>query len=51
MAVTTDVLVAPDVLQRVLSAGRADGADFVEIYVEDKRSSSAGLDDGRIEQV
>ena len=51
MAVTTDVLVAPDVLQRVLSARRADGADFVEIYVEDKRSTSAGLDDGRIEQV
>ncbi|MGA0063871.1 MAG: TldD/PmbA family protein [Ilumatobacteraceae bacterium] len=51
MPASTEVLVAPDVLQRVLSAGRSDGADFVEIYVEDKRSTSAGLDDGRIEQV
>ena len=51
MPATTDDLVATDVLQRVLSAGRADGADFIEIYVEDKRSTSAGLDDGRVEQV
>ena len=27
------------------------GGDFAEIYAEDKRSTSAGLDDGRVEQV
>ena len=27
------------------------GGDFAEVYAEDKRSTSAGLDDGRIEQV
>src|SRR5688572_32452870 len=27
------------------------GGDFAEIYAEDKHSTSAGLDDGRVEQV
>ena len=27
------------------------GGEFAEIYAEDKRSTSAGLDDGRVEQV
>jgi TldD protein len=27
------------------------GADFAEVYAEDKSSTSAGLDDGRVEQV
>jgi hypothetical protein len=27
------------------------GGDFAEVYAEDKRSMSAGLDDGRVEQV
>ena len=44
-------LVAHDVLERVLARGRATGAEFAEVYVEDKRSTSAGLDDGRVEQV
>jgi len=35
----------------VLDAGRATGAEFAEVFVEDKRSTSAGLDDGRVEQV
>ncbi len=39
------------VLARALIAGRATGADFAEIYIEDKRSTSAGLDDGKVEQV
>ena len=39
------------VLQRVLGVALRSGGDFAEIYVEDKRSSSAGLDDGRVEQV
>jgi TldD protein len=40
-----------DVLERVLSTAMRSGADFAEIYAEDKRTTSAGLDDGRIEQV
>jgi TldD protein len=38
-----------DVLERVLGGALATGADFAEVYAEDKRSTSAGLDDGRIE--
>ena len=40
-----------DVLTRVLGAATKGGADFAEVFAEDKRSTSAGLDDGRIEQV
>jgi TldD protein len=40
-----------DVLERVLAGAVSSGADFAEVYAEDKRSTSAGLDDGRIEQV
>lgn len=38
-------------IQRVLSEAASRGADFVEIFAEDKRSSSALLDDGRIEEL
>ena len=44
-------LIDPDLIQRVLGAGLRTGADFSEVYVEDKRSSSANLDDGKVEQV
>lgn len=44
-------LVDPEVLIKVLAKGRSTGAEFAEIYVEDKRSTSAGLDDGKVEQV
>ncbi|CAN5686743.1 TldD/PmbA family protein [soil metagenome] len=40
-----------DVLERVLATAMNSGADFAEVYAEDKRSTSAGLDDGRVEQV
>ena len=40
-----------DVLSKVLSAAVRSGAEFAEVFAEDKRSTSAGLDDGRIEQV
>ena len=39
------------VLERVLVAGRSTGADFSEVFIEDKKSMSASLDDGRVEQV
>jgi TldD protein len=39
------------VIQRVLGTALRTGGDFAEIFVEDKRSSSARLDDGRIEEL
>ncbi|HEY7627906.1 MAG TPA: DNA gyrase modulator, partial [Ilumatobacteraceae bacterium] len=44
-------VVATDVLERVLSTAMRSGGEFAEVFVEDKRSTTAGLDDGRIEQV
>jgi TldD protein len=44
-------LIDRDLVERVLGAGLRTGADFSEVYVEDKRSSSANLDDGKVEQV
>ena len=44
-------MIDQDVLERVLSSAVRGGAEFAEVYAEDKRSTSAGLDDGRIEQV
>ena len=48
---TAESLVASDILERVLAKGRSTGAEFAEVYIEDKRSTSAGLDDGKVEQV
>jgi len=39
------------VLQRVLGAALRTGGEFAEVYAEDKRSSSAALDDGKVEEV
>jgi TldD protein len=39
------------VISRVLGAALRTGGDFAEIYVEDRRSASARLDDGRIEEL
>jgi TldD protein len=44
-------MIEHDVLERVLSGALRTGADFAEVYAEDKRTSSAGLDDGKVEQV
>ncbi|MGE3587150.1 MAG: TldD/PmbA family protein [Ilumatobacteraceae bacterium] len=44
-------MIDEDVLTRVLTAAVRGGADFAEVFAEDKRTTSAGLDDGRIEQV
>jgi len=40
-----------DVLERVLTTAMRSGGEFAEVYAEDKRSTSASLDDGRVEQV
>ncbi len=39
------------VLQRVLTAALRTGGDFAEVFAEDRRSSSARLDDGKIEEL
>jgi TldD protein len=44
-------MIDQDVLQRVLAAAVRTGGDFAEVYAEDKRSSSARLDDGKVEEV
>ena len=39
------------VVQRVLGVALRTGGDFAEVFAEDRRSSMAGLDDGRVETV
>ena len=38
-------------IEAVLAAGLDGGAEFAEVFVEDKRSTSAMLDDGRVEEL
>lgn len=38
-------------LQRVLTVATRYGADFAEVFVEDRRSTAAVLDDGRVEDL
>ena len=40
-----------DVLERVLGAAVRTGAEFAEVYAEDKRTTAASFDDGKVEQV
>jgi len=39
------------VLQRTLHAGLRRGGDFAEVFAEDRRASSAHLDDSRVEEL
>jgi TldD protein len=41
----------PELINRTLAAALHTGGDFAEVFVEDKRSSSAVLDDGRVEEL
>jgi TldD protein len=41
----------PSLLQRALGTALATGGDFAEVFVEDKRISSARLDDRRVEEL
>jgi TldD protein len=43
-------VIEESVLQRVLSTALRTGGDFAEVFVEDRRSSSAVLDDGKVEE-
>lgn len=38
-------------LQRTLGEALRDGGDFAEVFVEDRRSSTASFDDGRVEEL
>jgi hypothetical protein len=42
---TLSELVGKETIEKVLAKGRSTGAGFSEIFIEDKRSTSAGLDD------
>src|SRR6266571_766438 len=44
-------MIEESVLQRVLGAALRSGGEFAEVFAEDKRSSSARLDDGRVEDL
>jgi TldD protein len=44
-------VIEPDVIQRTLGAAAATGADFAEVFVEDRRSTGAVLDDRRVEDL
>lgn len=45
------MLVEPALLEATLTTALAGGGDFAEVFVEDRRSASARLDDGRIEEL
>jgi TldD protein len=49
--VTALPLIDSDVLERILSASLAKGGDMAEVFAEDRQTSSAILDDRRIEEL
>jgi TldD protein len=44
-------LIESETVARTLAAALGSGAEFAEVYAEDKRSTAVTLDDGRIEQL
>jgi TldD protein len=44
-------MIEESVLQRVLGAALRTGGDFAEVFAEDRRNSSASLDDGKVEEM
>ncbi|MFN0090873.1 MAG: TldD/PmbA family protein [Acidimicrobiales bacterium] len=44
-------MIDESLVQRALSAALVNGGDFAEVFVEDRRSSSATLDDGKVEDL
>src|SRR5271166_1781328 len=45
------LVIETPVLERVLSEALRHGGDFAEVFAEDRSSSSAMLDDGRVEEL
>src|SRR5436305_14144550 len=44
-------MIEQSVVQRALGVALRTGGDFAEVFVEDRRSSGARLDDGRVEEL
>ena len=44
-------MIETPVVERVLSAALQHGGDFAEVFAEDRSTSSAMLDDGRVEEL
>ena len=44
-------LVAPDILERTLAVATQRGGDFAEVFVEDRVTSSASMDQQRVEEL
>ncbi len=44
-------MIEESVLQRTLSRALAHGGDFAEVFAEDRRSSTATFDDGKVEEL
>jgi len=44
-------VIDPDVIERTIAAALSTGADFAEVFVEDRRSTGAVLDDGKVEEL
>lgn len=44
-------LIETDVLERTLTAALRSGGDFAEVFAEDRATSNARLDDGRVEEL
>jgi TldD protein len=44
-------VIEQDVISRVLDRAMRTGGEFAEVFAEDKRSSSAYLDDGKVEEL
>jgi TldD protein len=55
MASASDLSAAPlvetPVVERVLGSALGRGAQFAEVFVEDRRGTAASLDDGRVEEL
>src|SRR5260370_42699098 len=47
----TAPMLEPGVLQATLDHALRSGGEFAEVFVEDRRSSSARFDDGRVEEL
>ncbi len=44
-------MIEQDLVERTLAAALATGGEFAEVFAEDKRSTSALLDDGKVEEL
>jgi TldD protein len=50
-AASGTALLDTEVIERVLDSALRRGGEFAEVFVEDRRATSASLDDGRVEEL